>query len=204
MTEAAQGLRPIIARRTGDEPIHHGGRPLPARVVDFWRWAYSDLLSNTTRGAFAEFIVAAALGLDLRVRDPWSDCDLRLPSGIRIEVRSAAFVQSWAQRAPSRITFSVRRSQRWDPDRGAYEGVRQHNADVFVFALLCECDRAKIDPLDVTQWKFFVLPTRAVESRAGNAQTLSMKRLNQIGGETCDFSSLHAAVGRAHASSSTS
>lgn len=30
-------------------------------VGDFWRWAYSDILSNRNRGIFAEFLVGAAL-----------------------------------------------------------------------------------------------------------------------------------------------
>jgi len=204
MTESAHQPRPTIARRTGVEPIHRGGQPLRATVIDFWRWAYSDLLSNTTRGAFAEFIVAQSLGLDLGVRDAWSDCDLRLPTGLRVEVRSSAFIQSWAQQAPSRIVFSVRQSRRWDPDRGTYADGRQRNADVFVFALLSETDRARIDPLDVAQWQFYVLSRRTIESRAGNAQTLSLKRLTQRGAEISDFPSLRAVVERAHVPSSSS
>lgn len=30
-------------------------------VVDFWSWAYSDLLNNTDRGVLAEYIVHSAL-----------------------------------------------------------------------------------------------------------------------------------------------
>ncbi|MBD1846459.1 hypothetical protein H6F89_24140 [Cyanobacteria bacterium FACHB-63] len=32
-------------------------------VQDFWAWAYSNILSNRNRSIFAEFLVAAALGL---------------------------------------------------------------------------------------------------------------------------------------------
>ena len=30
---------------------------------EFWEWAYDDLLTNTTRGVLAEYIVATALGI---------------------------------------------------------------------------------------------------------------------------------------------
>jgi hypothetical protein len=33
---------------------------LDATVADFWRWAFSDLRNNTTRGILAEFLVARA------------------------------------------------------------------------------------------------------------------------------------------------
>jgi hypothetical protein len=35
---------------------------LDATVAEFWRWAFSDLRDNTTRGIFAEFLVAKAVG----------------------------------------------------------------------------------------------------------------------------------------------
>ena len=31
-------------------------------VVDFWRWAYSELIGNAERGNLAEYIVACAPG----------------------------------------------------------------------------------------------------------------------------------------------
>jgi hypothetical protein len=41
-------------------PLDGGGRftGLDATVSDFWRWAFSDLRDNTTRGILAEFLVA--------------------------------------------------------------------------------------------------------------------------------------------------
>lgn len=35
---------------------------LDATVEDFWAWAYSDILSNTDRAVFAEFVAGTALG----------------------------------------------------------------------------------------------------------------------------------------------
>ena len=45
----------------GSEPIALGGRML-ATVLDFWRWAYSNMNDNASRGWFAEYIMCAALG----------------------------------------------------------------------------------------------------------------------------------------------
>jgi hypothetical protein len=65
-------------------------------LLDFWQWAYSDLLSNTNRGRLAEFIVARALSLGLTdVRIEWDAVDLVTPTGVKVEVKSAAYLQSW-------------------------------------------------------------------------------------------------------------
>ncbi|AXG97954.1 hypothetical protein DVJ83_00840 [Deinococcus wulumuqiensis] len=44
--------------------------------TDFWRWAYSDFLSNALRGVLAEYIVAQAAGCTHRARTEWDAYDL--------------------------------------------------------------------------------------------------------------------------------
>lgn len=38
------------------------------KLIEFWGWAYSDILSNSIRGKFAEFLVATAL--DIKIDKP--------------------------------------------------------------------------------------------------------------------------------------
>ncbi|QHC65725.1 hypothetical protein GSU68_03410 [Rathayibacter sp. VKM Ac-2759] len=77
---------------TGDEPFIG----LDARVLDFWRFAMSDLTMNNTRGYLAEFLVARALGLNDVRRIEWEAYDLEF-DGITIEVKSTAPLQAWPQ-----------------------------------------------------------------------------------------------------------
>ena len=204
MNEPARFPRLPVVRRSGDEPLHDDGRARSARLIDFWRWAYSDLVHNVTRGVFAEYLVADALGLSLDVRDPWADCDLRTKSGVRIEVRSAAYAQAWAQRRDSSISFSVRTSRRWDADTGAYDVDHARNTDVYVFALFNQRDRERIDPLNVAQWEFHVLSARTVDERRPDAKSLTLAALRSLGAAACDHDSLARTVDRVHASSSRS
>ena len=73
-------------RKTGDEPIKFRGKDTGLRLRDFWSWGFSDLLDNTLRGSYAEFIVAAALGIDLseaRVNwEPRRGQELFLPASV--------------------------------------------------------------------------------------------------------------------------
>ena len=46
-------------------------------VLKFHEWAYSDLMDNTVRGDFAEYLVARALGLTSSCRKNWGPFDLK-------------------------------------------------------------------------------------------------------------------------------
>ena len=73
----------------GAETFKHAeGSPLSeADILDYWSWAYSDIIGNTNRGALAEFIVARAIGSEPAVRNDWAAYDLETPNGIKVEAR---------------------------------------------------------------------------------------------------------------------
>jgi hypothetical protein len=86
-----------VARFLGsEEPIGDTGRV----VGDFWAWAFSDLVANTTRSAFAEFLVGHALGVLDRPRVSWDAVDLRYGEH-KIEVKAAGLVQTWPSKPHS-------------------------------------------------------------------------------------------------------
>src|SRR5262249_45192325 len=108
-------LPPVdVTRKTGTEPFHDGPSPLHFNLLSFWQWSASDLVSNALRGRLAEFLVMQALGITGGVRDEWGPYDLHTPDGITIEVKSAAYVQSWAQRGLSAINFDIAPTRFWD------------------------------------------------------------------------------------------
>ncbi len=105
----------VTEPKTGEERLICNNQSTEVKLIDFWRWSVSDIVSNATRGRFAEFIVATALNIDLNVvRDEWSAYDLISPEGIKIEVKSASYLQSWFQRNFSLISFSIKAARYWD------------------------------------------------------------------------------------------
>src|SRR5512143_1909861 len=101
--------------KTGEEQITLHGKSIGFSLVDFWKWSVSDLVSNVTRGRLAEFIVASSLGIDLKIaRDEWQAYDLITADGKKLEVKSAAYVQSWFQKRLSSIIFTTRATRHWD------------------------------------------------------------------------------------------
>jgi hypothetical protein len=168
----------VPATKCGDEPFIADGKNLGFILNDFWRWNISDLLNNLTRGHLAEFIVAKAIGHTKAVRDEWSTLDLETPDGTTVEVKSAAYIQSWPQKDYSTIKFNIGKTMEYDWATRSYHGEPERRANVYVFALLAHKkenvtkDKQTVNPLDLNQWEFFVLPTKVLDDRSQNSITL--------------------------------
>jgi hypothetical protein len=159
--------RIIISPRQPDERFTLEGRDLPFTLLDFWQWASSDLMDNMARGILAEFIVAAALDLTGGVRDAWNPTDLTTREGIRLQIKSAGYLQSWFQRAPTTISFSIKK-RAYSPDDNTLSPTADHHADVYVFCLFKHRDKKTLNSLEIGQWTFFVLPTSVFVREANN------------------------------------
>ncbi|MFD4373893.1 hypothetical protein [Streptomyces sp. NPDC058486] len=190
----ADSLGPIPPlRRTGDEPLHlHGDEH--GTLLGFWAWAYSSLAGNTLRGALAEYIVALALGAAQGTRVDWDSVDLRLPDGSTVEVKSAAYMQEWAQTRRSTITFSIAPAEGWDPLTAESAPERIRRADVYVFCLLHHDDKPTLDPLDLSQWTFHVLPTRVLDAYAPTQRTIALSTLLTLNPVRTDYAGLREAI----------
>lgn len=191
MSDTRTSLRP---RKTGIERFKDGPEELTADVLSFWQWSASDLISNTMRGVLAEYIVAMALGIDQGVRREWDAYDLLFEGKTKIEVKSAAYVQSWHQEKPSTIQFGVARKRAWDAETNVVAAEPCRSADVYVFALLAHTDRATINPLDLDQWQFFVLPTEVLDARERSQHSITLRSLEVLAGVAVAFGDLRTSV----------
>jgi hypothetical protein len=184
-------------RRSGVERFHRDGSELDATLLHFWQWVASDLRSNATRGRLAEYLVAQDLGVANGVRREWVAHDLSTPDGIKIEVKSAAYVQGWVQRRPSQISFDIRPTLGWDPDTAKFGESRCRQSQVYVFALLHEKDEKKLDPMNVGHWRFLVLPTSVLDQTCATQKTISLQRLRALDPEEVAFGEITPAIRRA-------
>lgn len=169
------------AEKTGDEPFHSDGRDIGVQLTGFWSWAYSALLDNVARGVLAEFLVAYALDATKTLREEWKPYDLESKEGTTIEVKNSAYVQSWCQEKYSMPEFNIKQRKRWIEKTGKWSTPQRHS-DVYVFCLLAELaenDKAKIDPMDVGQWEFYVVSTSEIDHRLGEQKTLTLKSLKR-------------------------
>lgn len=188
-------LGPIeVERRGGDERFRDGVRDLGFDLTGFWQWSCSDLVSNATRGVLAEYLVAKALGVADGVREEWAAYDLTAADGTRIEVKSAAYIQSWHQERPSPINFRVPKTRAWDRESNRQSEEVRRQADVYVFAVLANQQQSTLDPLDVSQWEFFVVPTSHLDNRTRSQHSITLPSLRTLAGGPVMYSDLRNAV----------
>jgi hypothetical protein len=178
LPEEPSWLHPTPAAPLGGDEHFIG---LDATVTDFWRWAFSDLRDNTTRGILAEFLVARAVKDERDLRFGWDNFDARAPNGTRIEVKCSAFLQSWAQKSYSRVVFGRLSAREFDASRNEYSVDTRIRADVFVFAVQTQRDPAAYDMLDVSQWEFWVAKAETIRQRAGKTVGIAWVREHAIG-----------------------
>lgn len=193
-----------VERKIGSESFCVSGQPAGFDLLEFWQWSASDLVDNTTRGVLAEFIVAKALGIDVRaVRVGWAPWVLETGTHIRIEVKSAAYLQSWGQRGLSKVQFVVPKRRAFDGENNSMEVTPRRHAHVYVFALLKHEDKPTLDPLNLDQWRFFVLPTRTLDERTRSQHSITLRSLKALPDvKEVGFAELAETVARAASSNS--
>ena len=159
-------IKPIIATlKSGEEHLIHEQKETAFTLFDFWKWNSSNILSNSTRGVFAEFIVASALNIDIKTpRVEWAEYDLETKDGIKIEVKSASYLQSWTQKDYSKISFSI----------------KNKSADVYIFCLLKHLQEDTIDPLNLDQWEFYIVHIKEIKNYKRSKKSITLNSLRTL------------------------
>ncbi|WP_261770178.1 MULTISPECIES: hypothetical protein [unclassified Rhodococcus (in: high G+C Gram-positive bacteria)] len=152
-------------------------------------------MGNAQRGVLAEYIVGLALGCVANgVRVEWDASDLVTEGGVRVEVKSSAYLQSWRQEKLSTISFGIQPTNGWDAETNTISGERKRQADVYVFCVLKQVDRSTADPLDMDQWDFYVMSTQHVNSAFGEQRSVVLGSLLSRDPVRCSFTELAGAV----------
>jgi hypothetical protein len=178
-------------RQNGAETFTLGAQTLPVDLLSFWQWSASDLLGNTMRGCLAEYIVAMALGITSGVRNDWEVYDLRF-KGWKIEVKASGYLQTWPQKRLSRPEFSIRPARSWDPVTGRMSNEVRRQSDLYVFCLHHHKDKVTVNPRDLAQWTFYILPTGQLECslRFKAAKSFSLNSLLTLKPSEISFNDL--------------
>ncbi|MCB2192975.1 MAG: hypothetical protein KQI62_15495 [Deltaproteobacteria bacterium] len=185
------------SQKSGEENFCLEGKELPFKLVHFWRWLASDLCSNALRGTVAEFIVGQALGCLPETRVEWDAYDLCTPDGIRIEVKSACYWQSWHQHRRSVIRFGIAPTLGWDAATCETSQDYRRHCDVYVFCLLKPEQKTSVDPSNLDQWEFFVVATNELDQKLPKQKTIGLATLAALDHQKTNYNGLAAAVRKA-------
>ncbi|AQQ52260.1 hypothetical protein [Planococcus lenghuensis] len=181
-------------KKTGEEPFVFQDEATDFLLLDFWRWSQSDILNNALRGQLADFIVAKAVNAVNDMRIEWDAYDLVTQDGTKIEVKSAAYLQSWKQTKHSTIQFSIRPALAWDAETNTYSTEAIRSADVYIFCILEELDREKVNPLDLDQWTFYILSARQLDREKGKQKMIGLASLLKMRPIQVGFDGINQAI----------
>ena len=180
----------LVERKTGLEQIGDTGRS----VADYWAWAHSDLNSNAERGKLAEYLVALALGCAGGTSEQWGAYDLVSPEGIKVEVKTSAYLQSWGHEKLSVLRFGIKPTHAEDRETGQFAQEVKRQSDVYVFCVESCTDQAGLDPLDLSQWDFYPLATATLNTEVGDQGSIGLEGLRNLGACRTGFDDLPAAI----------
>ena len=187
----------IMEKLTGNEYFRYNDMLTGKLLADFWAWNSSDLLNNTLRGALAEFIVATALDLNTDIcREDWAAYDFETPSGIKIEVKSSAYLQSWNEDRISDIRFRIQPTKAWDAKTGYSDEVKRQS-DVYVFCIYASKEK-KDSPLQLDKWEFYVLPTSVLNKKCSCQKSISLNSLLSLNPKKTNYINLGSIINNIH------
>lgn len=184
----------VVSRKTGEEQFRAKGKPLDHNLFGFWQWAFSDLASNTIRGVLAEYIVACALGIASDTRREWDAYDLMTKDGVKLEIKSASYLQTWTQSKLSAISFDIAPTKGWNASTNEYSTEIKRQADIYVFCLLRHQDKSTLDPLDLGHWTFYLLPTSVLDANMPNQKRISLSTLLKLNPLQASFGEIAVAI----------
>lgn len=100
--------------------------------------------------------------------------------GIKIEVKSAAYIQSWNQKQLSKISFSIKKAKYWDATNTIQPGEPKRHADLYVLCHLKHINQTIINPLKMEQWDFYILPTYRLDNYERSQSSITINSLRKL------------------------
>ena len=184
----------FVEKKSGEEFFYLKDVKLDFQLKDFWSWNQSDLLNNALRGILAEYIVATAIEARNEMRIEWDAYDLVTEEGIKVEVKSASYLQSWDQRDLSKISFDISPTKAWLRKSNEYDSEVKRQADVYVFCLLNNDDKVTVDPLNMGQWEFYILATKILNEEKGKQKTIRLNSLLKLNPIETDYRGIKESI----------
>ena len=177
-------------KKTGREPFFTDNGAISLNVLSFWQWSNSELLGNTLRGVLAEFIIASSIDILDKPREEWDAYDLETNNGLKIEVKSSAYLQSWKQNNFSKISFGIQPTVEWDEKTNLRASTSKRQSDVYIFCVLHHKDKATVNPLDLSQWTFYILNTEILNTKKANQKTITLASLLKLNPTQVNYENL--------------
>ena len=162
---------------SGDEQFIMDGKPAGFTVKDYWRFQFSNIWDNQEE--VAEYIVAKALGIEFpHNKNGWTLWDITY-KGKRIEIKKTGYYHSWRTDGKVSLlrTFGIGMAYTRYADPTS-EFKRQN--DIYIFCLNTGTTQDESNPLNLDNWRFWVVPTETINCFCGDNKKISLGRVKSI------------------------
>lgn len=106
--------------------------------------------------------------------------DLLTESGLKIEIKSAAYLQTWYHKKLSSISFKIRQTKSWDGGTNESATERKRQADIYIFCVLNHKEKDSLDPLNLDQWEFYVLRAAVLNEKIPTQKSIGLASLLKL------------------------
>ena len=137
-------------------------------------------MGNVLRGILAEFIVASTIDILDKPREEWDAYDLKTKNGLKIEIKSSSYLQSWEQTELSKIIFGIQPTSNWDYSTNKRSEVKIRQSDVYIFCVLSHKDKNTVNPLNLNQWDFYILETKVLNEKVKTQKSITLSSLLKL------------------------
>ena len=93
--------------------------------------------------------------------------------------------------------FVVSKTRAWAVATNGQSREARRQADVYVFSFLASIGKTTIDPLNVNQRKFYVLPTPPLDARTRSQHSMTLKSLERLCGGAVHYTELRKVIAKA-------
>jgi hypothetical protein len=84
----------------------------------------------------------------------------------------------------------------WDATTNEMSAERRRQANLYVFALLAHREKPTVDAMDLSQWEFYLLPTRVLDASVPNQNRLALSTLLRLKPARASYEELASAIDR--------
>jgi len=109
-------------------------------------------------------------------REEWDTYDLQTKNGLKIEIKSSSYLQSWEQKELSKIIFGIKPTG----ESQSKTTLRSRKSDIYIFCVLAHKEKNSVDPLNLSQWDFYILETKTLNEKIPNQKTITLSSLLRL------------------------
>ena len=168
----------MIKLMTGDEKFTNNKIETDLSIGEMWRWKYSDIYD--LHEVIAEYIVEKTLKLKRSQNiGEWKLFDIKYKNK-RIEVKETSYFHSWnkpGQKRSEQRRFGITKAC---PRDRKSDSKKERQNDLYVFCLNTGYERKDSNPMELKNWKFYVVPTIIINEKFYNNKTISLSKVKKL------------------------